>query len=208
MERPNHDLLAVAAGSKQGRAISLAITIAVQVGVILALVAGLASSQLKKELLAINASVERPKVVPKAPPPPPPNLVRPPPVTTVVPQFAIQAPPPAAAPAPVKAAPPAPPARVAPTQLKAITRTHSLPPYPTISQRLGEQGTSQLQVSISTEGNVTDCKVTKSSGSERLDGAACEYVKGHWRWEPPTRDGKPVSAETLVDVVWNLKNAQ
>jgi len=208
MERPNHDLQLIAQGSKEGKAVSLAITIAIQVGVILALVAGLAASQLKHELLAINASVERPKVVPKAPPPPPPNLVRPPPVTTVIPQFAIQAPPPPAAPAPVKAAPPAPPAVIKPTELKEITRTHTIPPYPTISQRLGEQGTSELQVSISTEGNVTDCKIAKSSGSERLDTAACEYVKGHYRWQPPTQDGKPVSATTLLNIVWNLKNAQ
>lgn len=208
MERPNHDLQLIAQGSKEGKAVSLAITIAIQVGVILALVAGLAASQLKHELLAINASVERPKVVPKAPPPPPPNLVRPPPVTTVIPQFAIQAPPPPAAPAPVKAAPPAPPAVVKPTELKAIARTHTLPPYPTISQRLGEQGTSQLQVNIDTTGVVTDCKIAKSSGSQRLDDAACDYVKGHWRWQPPTQEGKAVSANTLVDVVWNLKNAQ
>ncbi|MGH6828085.1 MAG: energy transducer TonB [Rhizomicrobium sp.] len=208
MERPNHDLQAVAAGSKEGRAVSLAITIAIQVAVVLALVAGLASSQLKKELLAINASVERPKVIPKAPPPPPPNLVRPPPVTTVVPQFAIEAPPPPAAPAPVKAAPPAPPRVEAPTELKAITRTHTLPPYPTISQRLGEQGTSQLEISINIQGNVTTCKISKSSGSQRLDTAACGYVKDHWRWQPPTKAGKAVSATTMVDVVWNLKNAQ
>ncbi len=198
----------MAAGTKEGRALSLAITIAIQVGVILALIAGLASSQIKKELASINASVERPKVVPKAPPPPPPNLVRPPPVTTVVPQFAIQAPPPPAAPAPVKAAPPAPPAAIKPTELKAIARTHSIPPYPTISQRLGEQGTSQLQVAIDVTGTVTDCKISKSSGSDRLDQAACEYVKGHWRWQPPTQEGKAVSANTMVDVVWNLKNAQ
>ena len=91
---------------------------------------------------------------------------------------------------------------------KAIARTHSIPPYPTISQRLGEQGTSQLQVAIDVTGSVTDCKVSKSSGSERLDAAACEYVKGHWKWQPPTQEGKPVAANTLVDVVWNLKNAQ
>lgn len=208
MERPNHDLQAIAQGSKEGRALSLAITIAIQVGAILALVAGLASSQLKKEILSLNASVERPKVIPKAPPPPPPNLIKPPPVTTVVPQFAIQAPPPPTAPAPVKAAPPAPPAAIKPTELKAITRTHTLPPYPTISQRLGEQGTSQLQVAIDTSGSVTDCKISKSSGSQRLDDAACDYVKGHWKWQPPTQEGKPVSANTMVDVVWNLKNAQ
>jgi protein TonB len=208
MERPNHDLQAIVAGTTQGRALSLAITIAIQVAVILALIAGLAASQIKKELASISASVERPKVIPKAPPPPPPNLIKPPPVTTVVPQFAIQAPPPPAAPVVQKAQPPAPPAHVAPTELKAIARTHSLPPYPTISQRLGEQGTSQLQVAIDTTGSVTDCKVTKSSGSERLDTAACDYVKGHWKWQPPTQEGKPVTANTMVDVVWNLKNAQ
>ena len=44
MERPNHDLQLIAQGSKEGKALSLAITIAIQVGVILALVAGLAAS--------------------------------------------------------------------------------------------------------------------------------------------------------------------
>ena len=75
-------------------------------------------------------------------------------------------------------------------------------------QRLGEQGTTQMEVAISTEGSVTDCKVTKSSGSERLDTAACTYVQGHWRWKPPTREGKPVAVNTAVSVVWNLKDAQ
>jgi protein TonB len=110
-----------------------------------------------------------------------------------------------------QAPPPPPPAKttaIAPTQLESIARTHTLPPYPTISQRLGEQGTSQMQVAISTEGTVSECKIIKSSGSERLDNAACEYVKGHWRWKPPTSEGKPVTANTDVSVVWNLKDAQ
>lgn len=206
MERPNHNLQALARGSNQSKAISLAITVAIQVAVVLALIAGLAASQLKKELLAINASVVKQKVIPKAPPPPPPSLVRPPPVTTVVPQFAIEAPPPKAAPAPP---PPKPaPVRVAPTKLEAIRRTHTLPPYPTISQRLGEQGTSAMQVHINTSGSVTNCKIIKSSGSDRLDATACRYVSSHWKWKPPTREGKPVSAVTDVTVIWNLKNAQ
>ena len=112
---------------------------------------------------------------------------------------------------PPKAPPPPPPAKttaIAPTQLESIARTHSLPPYPTISPRLGEQGTSQMQVAISTEGTVSECKIIKSSGSERLDNAACEYVKGHWRWKPPSLDGKPTTANTTVSMVWNLKDAQ
>jgi len=92
--------------------------------------------------------------------------------------------------------------------LKQIARTHTQPPYPSISVRLGEQGTSSLLVSINTEGSVTDCKVTKSSGSERLDTAACDYVKAHYKWQPPTQLGKPVTAQTALNIVWNLKDAQ
>ena len=34
------------------------------------------------------------------------------------------------------------------------------------------------------------------------------YVQGHWRWQPPTQEGKPVAVSTDVSVVWNLKDAQ
>ena len=50
--------------------------------------------------------------------------------------------------------------------------------------------------------------IAKSSGSDRLDSAACDYVKAHWKWQPPTSEGKPVVATTLVQVIWNLKDAQ
>ena len=56
-------------------------------------------------------------------------------------------------------------------------RTHTLPPYPPISVRLNEQGTTLMEVHITTEGNVDDCKVVQTSSSERLDTAACDYVK-------------------------------
>jgi len=65
-----------------------------------------------------------------------------------------------------------------------------------------------MEVAINTEGTVTACKVTKTSGSERLDTAACAYVQGHWRWKPPTREGQAVAVNTNVNVKWNLKDAQ
>ena len=37
-------------------------------------------------------------------------------------------------------------------------RTHTLPPYPPISVRLNESGTTLMEVHITTEGNVDDCK--------------------------------------------------
>ena len=79
-------------------------------------------------VLVLAACTEKPEAVETAPPP----------SVTVAPK---------APPAPPAAA--APPA--APTQLESIQRTHTLPPYPTISQRLGEQGTTQMEVAISTE---------------------------------------------------------
>lgn len=209
MERPNH--LNVSKKSASSRATSIAIVVAIHVLAITGLVVALNQGALIKQLQEIKATVDTQKEIPKAPPPPPPDLAKPPPPVAIVPEFSVQqeAPPPiqtkvAPPPAPPKAA--APPA--APTELKPIQRTHTIPPYPTISQRLGEQGTSQLQVAISIEGNVTECKVIKSSGSERLDTAACAYVQGHWRWQPPTSEGKPVAVSTDVSVVWNLKDAQ
>ena len=211
MERPHH--LETGKSSNSSKLTGFVIVVAIHIAAIAALVTALASGQIMKQLQDIKASVEAEKIPPKAPPPPPPDLAKPPPPVAIVPEFSVQqeAPPPITT---VKQAPPPPAAPkvttavAPPTELKPVTRTHTLPPYPTISQRLGEQGTSQMQVAINTEGTVTDCKIVKSSGSDRLDAAACEYIKGHWRWNPPTQEGKPVSANTDVSVVWNLKNAQ
>jgi protein TonB len=210
MQRPNHDLDVLKMSSKGSRTVGLAFVIGIHIIIVAALIIGLRQAALHKELLALNASVERAKVIPKAPPPPPPDLIRPPPTATIIPEFAIQAPPKAAPPPPPP--PPAPVAKPAPppppTQLKIIARTHTLPPYPTISQRLGEHGTTILKVTVGIDGRVTMAVLEKTSGSDRLDQAAIEYVQKNYRWEPPTQEGKPVVAVTLVNVVWDLKDAQ
>jgi periplasmic protein TonB len=205
MERPEHDMASAVKGSKQSRMTSGAVAIGINVAIIAALVAGLSSSQLRKAMVDISASVIAKKAAPKALPPPPPAMVRPPPtVAAPPPQIVIAAPPP-----PVvvpKAAPPPPPA-IPPTEPKEIARTHTLPPYPALSQRMGEQGTTQLACEIGVDGKPTACSVTKTSGSPRLDEAASSYVKDHYTWQPATRDGKPVAGKTQLNVVWDLKNA-
>jgi protein TonB len=87
-------------------------------------------------------------------------------------------------------------------------RTHSIPPYPPISVRLNESGTTLMEVHITTEGNVDDCKILNTSSSDRLDQAACDYVKRVWRWQPPTNQGAPVAVSTRVSVKWDLKDAK
>ncbi len=208
MERPNH--LNVGDKSAKSKASSLAIVIGIHVAVIFGLVAALNQGALMKQLQEIKATVDTKKEPPKAPPPPPPDLVKPPPPVAIVPVFQVaSAPPPPVT--TVAKPPPAPPPKVAAPAsdpLRPVMRTHTLPPYPPISVRLNEQGTTLMEVHITTEGNVDECKVLQTSSSERLDQAACEYVKSRWRWQPPTNQGAPVAVSTRVSVKWDLKDAK
>jgi TonB family protein len=90
------------------------------------------------------------------------------------------------------------------TVLAPIMATHTIPPYPTMSQRLGEQGTTTLNVDIGADGIPTGTRVVKSSGSGRLDDAAAAFVKENWRWQAPTRKCKPIAFATNVSVAWSL----
>lgn len=109
-----------------------------------------------------------------------------------------------AAPAPVKSSVALP----APTPARSIAATHTTPPYPPLSRRLAEEGTVQLKLAIGTDGKVESAMIEKSSGSQRLDDAARDWVAHHWRYHPATRDGKPVASQTQVKVVFNLKTAR
>ena len=207
MERPNH--LNVGKKSASSRATSIVIVAGIHVAVIAGLVAALNQGALMKQLQEIKATVDTKKEIPKAPPPPPPDLVKPPPPVAIVPEFTVAT----AAPPPVttvaKAPPAPPPVHVAASDpLRPVMRTHTLPPYPPISVRLNESGTTLMEVNITTEGNVDQCTVVQSSSSERLDNAACDFVKSRWRWQPPTNQGQPVSVKTRVSVKWDLKDAK
>jgi protein TonB len=207
MERPNH--LQVEKKTTANKATSLAIVIAIHIAGIAGLVAALAQGALIKQLQEIKATVDTQKTPPKAPPPPPPDLVKPPPPVAIVPEFQVaSAPPPPVT--TVAKPPPAPPKAVVASSdpLRPVGRTHTLPPYPPISVRLNESGTTLMEVHITTEGNVDDCKVVQTSSSERLDTAACDFVKSHWRWQPPTNQGTPTAVSTRVSVKWDLKDAK
>jgi protein TonB len=95
-----------------------------------------------------------------------------------------------------------------PTRLEPIAGTHTAPPYPAASTHLGETGATQIRLAISALGAVAECRIVKSSGSERLDTAACSHVQQYWRWKPATQGGQPVAASTQVTIVWNLRSAR
>ena len=205
MERPQHELAALAAHANKNKTMSLGLVIGIHVAIISALVVGLSNDQLRRKVEDITATMIPKKVTAQDLPPPPVSVVKPP--QSVVPplpkfEIAVAPQPVIAQPKPV-ALPPTPP-----SPPREIARTHTTPPYPALSQRMGEQGTTALTCYIDIDGKPINCSVTRSSGSQRLDDAASSYVKEHYTWEPATRDGKPVAAQTQLIVTWDLKNAQ
>jgi TonB family protein len=91
--------------------------------------------------------------------------------------------------------------------LEPIAGTHTLPGYPPFSARIGEAGTTKISVAISPQGQAVDCRISQSSGSDRLDSVACAHVTEYWRWKPVIRDGLVTSPRTSVTIVWNLRKA-
>lgn len=91
-----------------------------------------------------------------------------------------------------------------PVTLRPITQTRQLPPYPKESVTLQEEGRVLVEVTIGTDGTVSQAVVVGPSGHQRLDAAAANFVKGYWRWHPATRAGKPVTANTRVAIDFKL----
>jgi protein TonB len=212
MERPTY--LAVSDKFGRGRLGSAAIVAALHVAAIFGLVAALNQGELMKELKVIQAAIDAPDETPREPPPPPPDLVKPTPPVAIVPEFTVRqavAPTPSITTVPAKpasTAAPAPSAVSPPNDpLRPIMKTHILPPYPPIARRLNEQGTTLMELTIAPQGNASECRIVESSSSERLDEAGCDFVKSHWRWQPPTNAGKPVSARTHVSIKWDLRTS-
>jgi protein TonB len=90
----------------------------------------------------------------------------------------------------------------------AVDPRHPLtqPDYPMPSRRLDEQGKVALSVLVGTDGRVLEVKVTQSSGSPRLDQAAVNEARAHWRLRPATRNGVPFEQWLSLGVVFRLEN--
>lgn len=108
----------------------------------------------------------------------------------------------AAAPVAPPAAPPAPPKIVAPSS-DANYLNNPRPAYPSMSKRLGEQGTVQVLVHVSADGNAQKVEIKKSSGFDRLDQAALAAI-AKWRFVPGKRDGVPEAAWVIVPMPFSL----
>lgn len=147
---------------------------------------------------------------PDEPPPPPVEIEPPPPDYVPPPDFEVtsDAPPVETATAITvtqKAPPPPTPSTVgARTPKKGLSR----PPYPSASQRLGEEGVVGLQLYLGPDGKVQDGKVEKSSGFERLDTAALKHAMRSWKFEPCMSGDKPVACWHRINFRFTLADAK
>lgn len=210
-------------GMSRNRMISLGVVALLHVGLGYAFVTGLALKAVKaivNPMEAANVKEEAPP--PEEPPPPPPKEVEIPPyvpppevsvqtdapppptiTTSVVPQPAppvFTPPAPPAPPAPAPVAPPSPPTD------RGRGNTISSDDYPDASRRAEEQGVARVSLTITADGRVGACAVTQSSGFARLDEATCRVIQRRWRYNPATRDGKPVEATVTKAVRWRLED--
>ena len=74
--------------------------------------------------------------------------------------------------------------------------------YPRDSLFMHESGNVTVTYLVSESGSVAACAILLSSGSPRLDAAACAMVRKRWRYKPATEDGKPVSIQYISKITF------
>ena len=83
---------------------------------------------------------------------------------------------------------------------RAIKQTP--PEYSDEARRKKLEGTVLLSLVVTANGDTADIKVTRALGSG-LDQKAIEAVS-QWKFEPATKDGKPVAVKVAVEVSFHL----
>ena len=93
----------------------------------------------------------------------------------------------------------------APTTAPRVRKDGQAPPrYPAVAKRRAWQGTVLLELRINAEGVVDSVVLRESSGYDLLDREAMRAVRA-WRYEPGTRDGRPIAATLLQPVEFRLR---
>jgi protein TonB len=211
-------------GMSRNRAVALGLVALLHVGLGYAFITGLALKAVKaivQPLETVNVKEDVPP--PAEPPPPPPKdieippFVPPPEVSvaqeaapTITTQTTVPQPQPPVFTPPAPPAPPAAAPTVAPTPATPKGRGNGISEddYPDASRRAEEQGVTRVQYTVSPDGRATGCTVIASSGFPRLDDATCKIIERRFRFNPATRDGKPVTETKTQPVRWQLKDAR
>jgi protein TonB len=185
--------------------VGFAVVVLLHVGLIYALVTGLATNVVEVIKAPIETKIiEEVKPPPPdvPPPPPPPKLAAPPPPYIPPPEIQIAQPPPptpvatvatVAPPAPqappVQRAPPAP--AVPDSEVSARPISGGTPKYPPRMLDQGREGHVDVTCDVDTDGSTSNCTVTSVTGGQAFADAALEFVKTA-RYKPRILNGVPV----------------
>lgn len=75
--------------------------------------------------------------------------------------------------------------------------------YPRGLGEAGIEGTVSVRYVVNTDGRVSDCEVTGSSGSDILDDTTCRLIEQRFRFRPSHDDrGRPVPATIVENHSW------
>ena len=178
------------------------------------------------EDLTILDVKEPPPPPEKLPPPPPPKNLPPPPETPVVktivnvtPPIQTYSPPPPTpappvyTPEPPRPAPPPPPPPPAAPPVALSPRGDPTSwfspddiPDSIKRERTGNIGTTGFTVQVGSNGRVTSCSVTQSSGESRLDDLTCRLATSRARFKPGTdSSGQPTGGVYSRRVLWRVQ---
>lgn len=81
--------------------------------------------------------------------------------------------------------------------------------YPSAAIRAGEQGIVAFRVLVGTNGRVSACEITASSGSATLDSATCALLGERARFAPAEgSQGRPALGFVPGQIVWRLPDSE
>ena len=98
------------------------------------------------------------------------------------------------------------------TAPKECTRKDIVPPkelrrpsvhYPPASQDDGDEGTVTLLLAVQTDGSISDIRIARSSGYQRLDAAAVRSLR-QAKFQPATCHGKPIAMRVHYSFTFEL----
>jgi len=209
------------------RIIALIIVGLIHVALGYALITGLAYEAVTKAIERVTTVdiEEPPPPEPEDEPPPPrervtahPPPVAPPPAISIAlspPPIRTQPTIPPPAPPALRIPPPAPPAPPPPPPPKFTPKNPeprgnpgnwaTTNDYPSRALREDREGTTAFRVTVSADGRVQSCTVTRSSGHADLDEATCKNITRRARFRPATDgNGAEVSGTWSSQVRWQI----
>jgi len=77
--------------------------------------------------------------------------------------------------------------------------------YPVAAAEANAQGSTAVRLTIGTDGWVTACSVTRSSGTRALDNATCSVLRARARYSAARdQNGQPVADSQNATITWRL----